>query len=274
MKTIQKGIVGVLVGLAYVLPVQAGFEVMESPSAPGYGNGRTGSFDRAIRGGGPLTPQEQADFAKIVPESDYDRYYGRVKINFSTLILDQIKNTSSDSNAGASVVKKRGTFNQLGMEIAVGHTLEKNVRGELEYLINKNLTYEANPVLSGAGIVSRQLNAQVKNNTILANFYYDFDGVHRLRPYLTGGIGLAMNSVQSDLTPATTDGGSDTKRSLKLAWGLGAGMRLAMASRWYIDLGYRYINLGAKTAIEPNSSFELQGNYTMNAISVGLIYLF
>jgi opacity protein-like surface antigen len=256
----------------FALPVRADFNVQSDPTSDVYGNGQTGSFQRAIGGAGSVfTPQEQDQLSSMLPERDDQRYYGRFRLNFSTLTLDSIKNLSSDPTAMlGAIAKKRSSANQVGFEVAIGYSWSSNVRGDIEYLANKNTSYVTSPALIGGGIAAVPLNAQIKNNTLLANVYYDFTGVYRFRPYITAGIGPAVNSVTSTLTP----GGANTTRSLKLAWGLGAGVRVGIFSRWFLDCSYRYINLGNALNIQPIPTVTLQGTYNMNALSVGFIYLF
>lgn len=258
-------------------PVQADFGVRgQDKPADEYGNGQTATFHNAISGtSGPLTPREQAELAALLPQRDYDRYYGRVSVNFSTLTLDQIKNRSSGVDSLGAVNIKRVSGNQIGVSLAIGYAWSRNFRADLEYFAIKNLNYNANPALTG-NVPSRQLTAQVKNNTLLANFYYDFDGLYRFRPYLTAGIGLAVNSVQSTVAPApgTTNSASQTLRTARAAYDLGLGMRVGMFSRWFLDVNYRYIRLGNGVGINPVTGYKLLTTYSMNTICVGAIYLF
>lgn len=266
-------ILSLIGGSLWTLPVQAAFEVVEQNYVPSeYGNAQTGSFHRAMTGGEEMSAAQQAQLAKLVPEKDYPRYYGRFRLNFSTIMLDTLKNKSTGTDANGSVAKKRATANQVGFELAIGYSWSKDFRGDIEYLVNKNLNYHANPVLLNVNTM-RQITAQIKNNSLLANIYYDFAGINRFRPYVTGGAGVAMNSVQTNLIP----GGSNTLRRLSIAWQLGVGFRVAVFSRWFLDTSYRYIRLGNGIDIGANTStsnFKLQGNNSLSATSIGFIYLF
>jgi opacity protein-like surface antigen len=264
-----------LVGQAY-----ADFQIMpgDRPLDPcynnDYGNGQTGSFYRAIQGGTPLTSAQEAELSNLMESpSDYP-FYGRVRLNFSTLALDEIKNRSTGTDALGQVAKKRTTANQAGLEIAIGYAWSDTMRGDIEYLANKNLSYTANPVLTGT-TPTRRLDTQLKNSTLLANVYYDFSGLNRLKPYVTGGLGLAINNAQVTLTPPTTGAtAANNPRNLSVAWTLGAGFRVAVFTRWHIDAAYRYIRLGNGLNIKANSNFKLIGTYSMTALSLGLMYSF
>lgn len=257
------------------LPVWADFGVVgqDMPSTE-YGNAQTGSFNRAITGGSPITAEEKAELSRMLPVSDIERYYGRFRLNYSTLIFDQLKNKSAGGlDQFGAVNKKRSTANQVGFEVALGYVWSDDMRGDIEYVANKNLTYTASPALIGSGVPARQVNAQIKNNTLLANAYYEFSGIYRFKPYLTGAVGASANSVQTTVLPPIGTTTSSTQRTLRFAWGLGGGMRIGVFSRWFLDFSYRYINLGSKLSMQ-NQNFNIMGNSSMNAISLGFIYLF
>jgi len=264
---------GVIIGLIPCL-AWADFDVIQTEDANTYGNAQSGSFNRAIVGGSSMSAKEQQEIAAMLPESENERFYGRVRMNFSSLTLEELKNTSPGINAIGAVGKKRATTNQAGLEIALGYISNGNFRGDLEYLINKNLNYSANPILTGTGITAYEMDTVIKNNTLLLNGYYDFAITERFRPYLTAGAGIAANSVQSNLTPVPAGGGSGTERSMGLAWAMGAGMRVGIFSRWHMDMSYRYIRLGNRLKIHPGQTVNLSGNYSTSVFSIGAIYLF
>lgn len=259
------------------LPVSADFGVIgNNPSAYEYGNAQTPSFKRAMSGAGQsISAQEQRELSSMLPEREEERFYGRLRVNFSTLSLDELKNRSSGQDAYGAINVKRSISNQVGFEAALGYAWSANFRGDLEYLANKNLNYKAKPALTGSNVTARELNAQIKNNSLLANVYYDFSGIYRFKPYLTAGIGLSVNSVQASLTPPSGPGlDSNTLRSLRVAWQLGGGLRFGVFQNWFVDTSYRFIRLGNGLNIKPNNSVKLLGTYGMNAISLGVIYLF
>ncbi|HXH54835.1 MAG TPA: outer membrane beta-barrel protein [Gammaproteobacteria bacterium] len=258
------------------MPVHADFGVVDSArSAAPYGNAQTENFHRAITGGTTLRASEEAELSAALPVHEVESYYARLRLNFSTLTLDALKNRSSGLDKTGVVAKKRVSVNQSGLEVALGYSWSPSLRADIEYLVNKNLDYTASPVLTGTGLAPRQLKTQIKNSTVLANVYYEFLGLNRFKPYLTIGLGPSMNSVQSTITPVTYDnGGSATLRKLGVAWALGGGLRVAVFSRWHIDVSYRYIRLGNGINIKPTSNFKLLGTTSLNAVSLGLMYYF
>jgi opacity protein-like surface antigen len=272
MKFMHSIIAGSLLGLS--LPASADFTVVQPESSVDYGSAQTSSFHNAITGGGALSREESAKIMAMIPEQVNQRLYGRFRVNFATLMVDGLQNKATGTNASGTINKKRSSANQVGFEMALGYCWSDNFRGDVEYIANKNLNYVANPMLIGSGVTSRQMTAVIKNNTLLGNVYYDFTGIYRFTPYVTAGVGLAANSVQASLPPVPVEGASQTKRSMKIAYMLGLGMRVNIFKRWFLDSSYRYMQLGSKLEMSPNSSYKINGNLSANVISVGLIYLF
>lgn len=245
----------------------------ENQSLEPYGNAQTLRFRNAITGTTPLTPEEEALLMDELPESENQRFYGRVSLNSSTLVLDQIRNKSFGIDSTGTIFKKKASKSQLGLELAIGYTWEPGFRGELEYLVNKNFMYTSNPAISTGP--SRNLSVEIKSNPLLVDVYYDFSGFDRFRPYVTGGLGLSLNSIKSTLTPNIFPfGGETSKRWVTFAWQVGLGFRVSMFTRWFVDIKYRYIRLGTNLRVEPNANFRVNTNFGMNALSVGVIYLF
>lgn len=242
--------------------------VSEHQSKEPFGNAQTIKFNQAITGKTPLTPEEEILLIEELPLSEVKRFYGRASINSSTLALDNIRNRSIGLDAPGTVFKRHATKSQIGLELAIGYSWERDFRGEIEYLVNKNFNFSASPILSTAP--PRSLSVEIKNNTFLANVYYDFSGYDRFRPYLTGGLGASVNSVRSNLNP----GVSFTNNWVNFAWQLGIGFRVSMFTRWFVDIKYRYIRLANQLRIKPHGDFRLNANYNMNSVSFGVIYLF
>lgn len=269
-------IAALFASLSASLPTQADFAVVEEKCTGEYGNGQSAVFHRAIYGAGPLNAEEQAKLASVLPFREDNRYYGRAMVNFSTLTYDQIKNQTSGIDRAGAVNIKRVSRNQVGITLAVGYAWSRNFRGDIEYFAVKNLNYNANPSLIGVGVPVRQLTSQIKNNTLLANVFYDFEGVYRFRPYLTAGLGASVNSVQASITPPPNSSGTVSRnaRMMGFAWALGGGLRIGMFTRWFLDVNYRYIRLANGLAVSPVAGYKLTGSYNMNAVGVGINYLF
>lgn len=269
MRAITKKILPCLIAVI-TSPAAADFVIKsEHQSALPYGNAETLCFRNALAGKTPLTPEEECSLVNELPISEVDRFYGRFRLNTGTYTLD-VRNRSQpntpDFNAG--VVTRRASRSAMGLELALGYVWEEEFRGDLEYLVIRNFDYNANPIFNTAP--TRSFSASIKNNTILGNLYYDFTDFDRFRPYLTGGIGAGVNTVKSKLSI----GGSTTKRWLTFAWQVGAGVRVSIFTRWFLDFSYRYIRLGTNIHLQPNTLTRFNADYSLNAFSFGFIYLF
>lgn len=238
-----------------------------------YGNAETICFHSAITGR-PLTAEEEMEMVQALPLNEIGRFYGRLRANVGILALEQVRNRSKPPNNTFIVSRRHESRSQTGLEIAVGYIWEEDFRGDLEYLVNKTFNYNANPIATNSSFGN--FSAQIKNNTLLANVYYDFL-IDRFRPYVTGGIGVSENTVSTSLSPVPPppNTGSSTKRVAGFAWQLGVGFRVSMFSRWFVDASYRYIRLASGLGLQPgDATFRLNGSYSLNAFSFGIIYLF
>lgn len=258
-------------GMWMAKPASADFVVRSEYQSPlPYGNGELVCFRNAIVGSEPA-PEEIRALERELPQREVGRYYGRADLSIGNLVLNQIRNRSSGAFQSALVSKKKATKSQTGLQLAIGYVFAPDTRAELEYLVNKNFNYSTSPVFSNR--VSGSLNAQIKNNILLLTGYYDFL-IDRFRPYVMASIGIAANDTTATISPAPSGNNQFNRRIVTFAWGVGLGFRVSMFTRWFFDMNYRYVQLGSTEKFQPNSNIVLQGIYGMNAISVGLIYLF
>ncbi len=244
----------------------ADFEVRDENAVDYYGNAQSSRFRKAVTGGDPLTPRQQLEIEEAIPMRETKHYYARVRVNQGHLSLNTLKNAG-----GGTLAQKSQSKSQAGLEFAIGYVFSPSMRMDVEYLVNKNFQYSASPFFLGTGLTT-SLTSQIKNNTVLANVYYDITGFSRFLPYLTAGVGVSANSVNSTLSPAAI--ANTTNKSLNLAWQVGLGLRIGFLNRWYVDGGYRYITLAQGLRIQPGNGIKLTGNYTQSILSIGLNYLF
>lgn len=108
-----------------------------------------------------------------------------------------------------------------------------------------------------AGIVRAPLTADatVDNWTVMANAFYDIDTGTAWRPYVGAGVGLARNEISAirstfNNVATSTELG---RKSSELAWAAMAGLAYEIGSNLFLDLGYRYIDMG---------KLETSGNFT------------
>lgn len=85
----------------------------------------------------------------------------------------------------------------------------------------------------------------------MANLYWDVGTFAGFTPYVGGGIGFGIVSLDA---PA----GYAQGNSWNFAYSVSAGVSYAFTSALSIDLGYRYVNLGSASAPMPAGSIPLE----------------
>ncbi len=250
--------------------------VTEYQSPELYGNGQIPCFRGAMTGSNALTPEEEALLISDLPIKTLNHYYARLSGNTGTLTLSSVmapNNNLGGIFSGVSVTNNRSHLNQIGFEVAGGYFYDKNSRLEIEYLVNRTLSFST---LSAPFLI----NANINTNTFLFNGYYETNigGYDRLRLFIVGGLGPTFTNVKTLVSGGGAGGPFTlTKNYASLAAGGGIGFRFSVFSRFYIQASFRYIYLG-KIKIEPligtTGTLRLQGTYSYSPVSLGLIYVF
>ncbi len=141
--------------------------------------------------------------------------------------------------------------------------------------VGAGLGYRFTPWLRGEvgldyldlGGVDTVLGRFEANATVaLASVYWDIITLAGFTPYLSGGVGFAIDRISPPpIIPAADD-------QWKFAWSLGGGVSYAFSDSWSVDLGYRYINVGAPdVAAVPGVSVDALGGHQ---IRFGIRYSF
>lgn len=90
--------------------------------------------------------------------------------------------------------------------------------------------------------------SSLKSYSVMANVYYDIRPYSAFSPYLNAGIGMTKLKYSAYGTSAdgsynNTHNGNYGPRNF--TWSVGAGATLKVTSRFNIDAGYRYFDMGA-----------------------------
>lgn len=118
-------------------------------------------------------------------------------------------------------------------------------RGDVEvYYGNHNITLRRS---NRAGLFEL-VNGDIDNYGVNLSLFYDFPIFARFSPYLgvsamALGMHVKLNRRLADSSPLLTELlGEDGRRELKIlyGYGFGGGARLAIASWWGVDFGYRF----------------------------------
>jgi len=157
---------------------------------------------------------------------------------------------------------KSKSYNNIGhsssFNIGVGGNLVSNNRLELNFIKLSNLKYRDK--LSNA-LQYKSIDAAIKSETIMLNFYSDQYITAALNPYFGFGVGYTKNKV--DFNRNTTIG-SLTKSSKQLvsksafASQVVIGINLPLHQKVTFDFSYRYSHLGKLPDIPAQISLDNQ----------------
>lgn len=134
--------------------------------------------------------------------------------------------------------------------------------------------------------------ASVSTQTWMVNSYYDIDTATPWRPYLSLGVGLAHNRLQSGGRFTAHDRIIEetwfdewlplSKSKARFAWSIGTGVAYDFDKNWSVDLAYRFLDAGsvsgAMTLYDPvdNEAIHATGSAKVryHDILAGLRYTF
>jgi outer membrane protein OmpA-like peptidoglycan-associated protein len=175
-------------------------------------------------------------------------FYGRIDLGNSwsrDLGGDFSAGTGFGDDVGKSIVAQLG----LGYQFPW-------FRVEIAGAMRNGYEYRASGTTQ-AGILRAPITAEasIENWTVMANAFYDIDTGSAWRPYVGAGVGLARNEISAirstfNNVPTATELG---RKSDELAWAAMAGIAYEIGSNLFLDLGYRYIDMG---------KLETSGNFT------------
>jgi opacity protein-like surface antigen len=141
--------------------------------------------------------------------------------------------------------------------VAIGYNWRKHgisLRTEFEYLTRANFGYASTPVLASPAPIG--LTSKIRIQTLFANVFYDFHNATLFTPFVGGGIGVAINKSTTTLNSVDTFETLDTR----FAWNIGAGVAVPITEILFLELSYRYTDLGGAVWGTNAVSFELTTN--------------
>lgn len=99
----------------------------------------------------------------------------------------------------------------------------------------------------------------------LASLYWDVISIAGFTPYVGGGVGFAIDTVDG---PAA---GTSGRNNWNFAWAVGGGVSYALGGAWSVDLGYRYLDLGAPRLAD--AGLATTGDLAAHQVRLGLRYM-
>lgn len=110
------------------------------------------------------------------------------------------------------------------------------------------LNYDPNPAINVEGL-NTSMSSTIKNYSILGKLYWDLYRYKFLVPYIQGGAGVSVNSVNStasdQLPPFTPVVLTSEQSKTNFAWDAGVGIRAVVTKYLFVDLGYEHDYLGS-----------------------------
>jgi opacity protein-like surface antigen len=123
---------------------------------------------------------------------------------------------------------------------------------------------------------------------LLQNVYFDLGTWYGITPYIGAGAGLSFTQVKSSLTwfmsnglqyQVSTDGfffnlnSASQNLSYQFAWALMAGAAYQMTDNAFLDVGYRYVNLGSFTETSAITGLSTKKTEDVHEFRVGIRYM-
>lgn len=179
------------------------------------------------------------------------------------------------SNPGC-VICQPASINNLGSSAAltggVGYRFNDWFRADA------TLGYRGWFKMTGTDAIGTSYSANASSTALLANGYVDVPiPLGPVKPFVTGGIGVAWNSMssiqQSWGASSLSVGGSETDPSgsrTNFAWALGAGLSWPFMPNWTADLTYRYLDFGNIGTSAGNSTVTYTGAGTFSSPTSGV----
>ncbi len=175
----------------------------------------------------------------------------------------------ADANLG-----REDTDSGFGAGLSAGYNIgylnDIPIRVEAEYVYRGQASFGVGPKSFGANTAGQKF--EVTAHSLLGNVFFDIPTATALTPYFGGGLGLAyLNTDYS--THANGNSVSNSGSDVNFAWNVGGGVAWSLNDSLALDIGYRYVDLGAADSGKVNIN-NFSGNssvdYTAHELSLGL----
>lgn len=195
--------------------------------------------------------------------------------------FSEIDDTENKGSLGGNTVNDGesdlvgGLGGVLGYQFAVPGG---SIRAESDVHYRFRFDYdEARPIIDNA-LPFAGLDSNLASLTALANVNYAIDIGSDFTPYLGGGLGATYYSAENefhDLVPGGLGQASDDTTGVNFTWTAGAGVIWDASERFYLLLGYRYIDLGdIDFGTFAAGGINVEGHYTSHDVMISAGYRF
>ena len=149
----------------------------------------------------------------------------------------------------------RGEFDRsMMLEAAIGRRLGSRLDVELAVSYRPELDFSGQSNFTGIALGTAPVFADAWNASLMTNLRLHWENWLTLkkidyRPFISGGVGLAVNhigSVEYQFNEIERNDRRFTQSGTQtdLAWSLGSGVEFGLSDGWGLQLAYRYVDLG------------------------------
>ncbi|HAS1961018.1 TPA: porin family protein [Enterobacter cloacae] len=211
--------------------------------------------------------------ATVLAANTEEGYYGSAKY---LQIEQRAKEMDTSARPGVGQFvggKEKEHFG--GAAIAAGYQFGNGWRTEGEYTFKQKTEYT-----SGSSTFASSFNhLQTETERLMLNVYRDYELGYGVSVYGTAGLGVSKIKAGGWQGNAGREYASTTQSNLTYA--LGAGVSYTPVERLYVDLGYRYIDMGkiesgynSFTNARGLKDEQMKAHIVSNEFTLGMRYVF
>ena len=216
-------------------------------------------------------------------QKSLDHFYIRTDIGIS--IPQKLKESVKNSYDGDST-----KFNKPALfALAFGYNINESFRADVSIRKVSTYKYTATKDLNGNVLKNESISQKFNNLNYMINGYWHFWQSGFFHPFVTAGIGYAVNKSKPYIATGTysTSGNKflaqyDGMKSTGLVFDIGFGTNLKITERVLFDLAYKYVwmhkfktsgTISGKAGVIPaNITDPKSAKFNLHQIGVGLIF--
>lgn len=200
-----------------------------------------------------------------------DRLYAKFGATFLTAEVRKMQNVSLPALSSAYLINTSATDNYVSWEFGLGAKI-KALRWELEYMYDKNISYNPNPLFAN---LPESLTSTLQSQGLWLNVLWDIEKLQI--PYFTPYVGVMggfiWNKTRSTMSGGIGNGVAQNHSNYSIGWGATVGARVAFWTRWFGYIGYKYLDQGTPRWQDGTGIMQLKGHYVVDGIDIGVQYL-
>ncbi len=197
--------------------------------------------------------------------------YAKFGATFFTGDVRKMQNISLPALSSAYLINTSAKENYMSWEFGLGSRI-KALRWELEYMYNKNISYNPDPLFAN---LSEALTSTLESQGLWVNVLWDIEKLNL--PYFTPYIGVMggfiWNKTRSTMIGGIGNGVAQNHSNYSAGIGATIGVRAAFWTRWFGYIGYKYLDQGTPRWQDGTGIMQLKGHYIVDGVDIGVQYL-